>query len=128
MQSQATLAFDKSVEDLSPATPLLPGDRVRYSLTLTAGGDAPLTDVTVTDDVDVNLTATDASASGGSLSGSRITWTQATAPVLSSMNPGDIAVLTFESDIVLGTADGTVVLNQATAQSAAPDRRRAFGR
>src|SRR5690606_6369277 len=72
--SQAALAFGKVVEDLSPETAALPGDRVRYTLQLQAGGDAPLGLVTVTDPISPHLTDVDASMSGGTVSGGGVSW------------------------------------------------------
>lgn len=114
--SQATLSFSKRVEDRSPTTPYQPGDRVRYTLTLTAGGDAPLTDVVVTDPVDTALG--NVSVSGGSTRAGVVTWSAATgSPSLSRLSPGQGASLVFEAVIGANVADATVVSNQAQAAS-----------
>ena len=118
--SQATVGFTKTVVDLSASTPPLPGDRVRYTLTLTAGGDAPLTNVFIADPIDPALTDVDASMSFGNVTGSTVTWSVATGHGdLAVVNPGESVELVFTAVIAPGTANGTVVTNQATAASGA---------
>jgi uncharacterized repeat protein (TIGR01451 family) len=119
VQSQASLTFTKSVQDLSPLTPYQPGDRVRYTLTVTAGGDAPVRDLSITDTLPATLTTIDASLSNGSVTGNLVSWSSSTgAAALGRLNPGQAATLTVEATIVSGTADGTLVDNQAAAASA----------
>jgi uncharacterized repeat protein (TIGR01451 family) len=117
--SQATVAFHKTVEDLAPATPYQPGDRVRYTLTLTAGlaNTAPVRDAVVVDDVQADLIDIDAGMSGGTVVGNRVEWSAAEVPGLGRLDPGDAVVLVFEAGIAPGTADGTPVDNQALLSS-----------
>lgn len=117
VSAQAVLTVTKAVADLSPSTPFKPGDRVRYTITLAAQGDAPIRDVTVTDPVDASLTSV--AATGGTLAGGTITWSAATGSAgLARLDPGQTVQLAFEATIASSAVDGTVVSNQASAASA----------
>ncbi|MEZ4271055.1 MAG: hypothetical protein R3C68_06370 [Myxococcota bacterium] len=60
----------------------------------------PLRDITVRDVLDGNLTAINATSSGGVFGGGSITWTSASYPGLGHVNPDERVVLSFEADIV----------------------------
>ena len=116
--SEAALAFTKDVEDLSADTAALPGDRVRYVLTLESTGDAPLRDIEVSDTLPPELTRIDAGAQGGRVSGGTVRWTPQQTPALGSIAPNEQVSLSFEATIRSDASDGTRISNQAVAASA----------
>ena len=69
--------------------PFAPGDAVDYTVTVTATGNAPSTAVTVTDDYDEAAGSVGAISNGGLANGGVITWN------LGTLNPGDVADLTY---------------------------------
>jgi len=95
---------------------LFPGDRVTFTLTLTAGGNAPATNVTVRDALDARLTFVSA-ANGGVFQAGQVRFDATTTPALASVAPGASVVLTFVVDVVSPLANGTLVPNQASAES-----------
>jgi len=115
--AQAALVMSKQVTDLSPSTPWQPGEQVRYDLVLVAAGDAPTRNIVVTDLVPVALGGIDATASGGSFTAGQVTWGAAGNPALARLDPGAQVTLSFVATLAVGTPDGTVVSNQASAQS-----------
>jgi uncharacterized repeat protein (TIGR01451 family) len=107
--SQAVLAMTKTFVDLDGA-PTLPGDAVEYVLTVDNAGDAPATAVTVTDPLDANVTFS-ASSTGGVLVGNDVVFNAGV------VLPGAPVELRFVIDVNTGLANGTLVSNQATADS-----------
>ncbi len=113
--SQASLAVSKRVVDLSPSTEFLPGDWVRYDLELTGGGDAPTRLISLTDAVPAGLIDADASATGGSVAGGVVSF--GPGGQLAWVVPGQVLVRSFVARIDPGATDGTLISNQASAQS-----------
>ncbi|HEV8324965.1 MAG TPA: OmpA family protein [Myxococcota bacterium] len=93
---------------------LLPGDVLTYTVTLVNTGDAPATAVAVSDVLAANLTFVEV-LDGGTFNAVTRTfsWTVA-GPLL----PGPGTTVRFRASVVSPLANGTVVCNQATAQSA----------
>ncbi|MCB9538428.1 MAG: DUF11 domain-containing protein [Myxococcales bacterium] len=106
IESTPALALDKSVRDLNGGD-VQPGDRLRYTLTVRATGDAPVFDARVTDPVPDGLE--DVAVEGkGALGGGVIEWVLPAAVV-----PGTPVTLAFEATVGADVASGTVIPNQA---------------
>ncbi|MBI5497899.1 MAG: DUF11 domain-containing protein [Deltaproteobacteria bacterium] len=108
--SAPAVAMTKTVTDLNGGD-TLPGEEVRYTLTLTNTGDAIARNVTVTDAVDARLTSLVAET-GGTVAGQTVTFT---GGGLTALAPGTPVTLTFRARVVFPLANGTVIPNQARA-------------
>jgi uncharacterized repeat protein (TIGR01451 family) len=113
--STSTLALTKTFVDVNGGD-LFPGDRVTFTLALTAGGNAPATNVTVRDPLDARLTFVSAT-SGGVFAGGEVRFDATTTPALASVDPGETVTVTFTADVVTPLANGTQIPNQATSES-----------
>ncbi len=110
VSSEVALTLSKRVQDLSPGTPYGPGDRIRYSIEVTVGGTSPIESLVIIDPLPEELE--DPSAIGGTVSGNEARF------ALGTLNPGDSTALVVDATVRSSTVDGTVVANQATAESA----------
>ncbi|MEM7658719.1 MAG: hypothetical protein AAF399_21525, partial [Bacteroidota bacterium] len=91
-----------------------PGDRYRYTITLVNTGSAAATDISLTDAAPSNTTL----AGDSVLTSQGIIETETSASVeinLGSLNPGGVAIVSMEVVVDGGTADGTLIPNQAAA-------------
>jgi uncharacterized repeat protein (TIGR01451 family) len=95
----------KEVQDLNGGD-VVPGDTLRYTITVINQGTETATNVIVTDQVPPELTNV-SPLDGGTLSGSTITWN------VGSLTPGQQAVVRFEADVVTPLVNGTQISNQA---------------
>jgi len=92
-----------------------PGDFLTYTITVDNAGPAASTNTVVTDDIDSNLAVVPGSiTSGGTLSGSRITWNLGAVGAFSQQ------VLTFRVQVNGGVVDGTTISNSASIRADAP--------
>ncbi|MEO0469174.1 MAG: hypothetical protein AAF206_06105 [Bacteroidota bacterium] len=93
-----------------------PGDRYTYTISIRNSGNAPASDVQFADAAPANT-----SLAGDSVSTSQgiiVSETDANVAVnIGTLNPGDIALVQMEVSVDGGTADGTLIPNQATASS-----------
>ncbi|MCA9523905.1 MAG: DUF11 domain-containing protein, partial [Myxococcales bacterium] len=96
----------KTVTDLNGGD-FEPGDTVRYTITVKNNGSGPASNVVVRDPIDPNLTDVDASANGGTLSGSEIVWN------LGTVQQGETKELVFTAKIKPVIPVGTQIKNQA---------------
>jgi uncharacterized repeat protein (TIGR01451 family)/fimbrial isopeptide formation D2 family protein len=85
--SAPRVVFLKSFTDLDGA-PTIPGDAIRYTLSVENRGTAPAVLVTVTDDLPVGLVDV-VLGQGGVLSGPTARWDATTTAALASLNPGN---------------------------------------
>lgn len=104
---------EKTVEDENGGAPQ-PGDRLTYSIVVRNSGSGAARDVVVTDPVPaglIEITPLD----GGlfDASAGAVVWTPT-----ASIAPGTDLTLRFQARIAPGTANGTVIANQARIQSA----------
>ncbi len=116
VHSQALITATKSVSDQNGGD-AMPGDSLVYLLTLRNSGNAPATDVVVSDTLPAELT-NPLPGQGGQLTGNTLTWNAATTPALSRILPGSPVVLSFTADLVMPLTDGTSVCNQGIISGA----------
>ncbi len=111
VESTPSVRIEKRVVDLNGGD-VQPADRLRYELTVTSIGDAPVNAFALTDSVPPGLVDV-APADGGVLGGNTILW-NAPAP----LRPGDAPfVVSFEATVAPGTANGTDIDNQASGRA-----------
>ncbi|OIP28771.1 MAG: hypothetical protein AUK47_29115 [Deltaproteobacteria bacterium CG2_30_63_29] len=85
-----------------------PGDQILYTLTLNNTGDAPATNVVLTDVVDLNLVNIAVQDGGFFNSGNRtITWS-----IPATLTPGTPVTVHFQAQVAPGLSSGTVISNQ----------------
>ena len=100
-------ASTKTVLDLNGGA-VQPGDVLEYTVEVRNDGDAPATNVVVSDPIDPNLTDV-VPADGGVFDGTAITWN-----VPAALAPGDTVLVTFTATVNAATASGTDIANQAS--------------
>ncbi len=110
VRSAATLSLNKVVGNLNGG-PVRPGHRLRYALTVTAGGDAPARDIRVVDPIPEGLIDV-AVGAGGVVVGGRVEWS------IDRLNPGEQRILTFTATVG-DVEDGFEIINQAQATAGA---------
>ena len=115
--SAAVLTLQKTVTDLNGGD-TLPGEEVRYSLTVANNGDAIARNTTLTDAVDPRLTAI-VPEGGGAVTGQTVTFSAPAVAALAALAPGNTATVTFRARVVSPLGDGTVIPNQGRATSGA---------
>ncbi|MFH1810320.1 MAG: OmpA family protein [Pseudomonadota bacterium] len=115
VRSAPRLVLSKTVLDLNPA-PYEPGDRVRYTLTLSNTGDAAATNVVLRDPIDAALENVLPSA-GGSVLGSEVVWNASTTAQLARLDVNQSVTLRIDATIRSRVDDGQVVSNQAQVSS-----------
>jgi len=108
VQATPAIAITKRVIDLNGGD-VQPGDRLRYDLRVASIGDAPVIGFTLTDTLHAALVDI-APSDGGVLEGRTIVWRPA-APLVPGAPPLDVS---FAATVAAGTANGTVVDNQAS--------------
>lgn len=99
---------------------LHPGDFVDYTITIANTGSLAATNVTVADPIDANLDNVSAGQGGAiTVSGTtlRVNWNSTTTPMLASVAGGTSVQLTLRARIKPGTANATIVSNQATLRA-----------
>ncbi len=96
--------------------PLLPGDTVRYVVTVVNSGRGTADDVRVTDVLDANLSVL-AVENGGNNAGNTISWDASTTPALAAVARGASVVLAFTAKVSPAVVDGTSIPNQASIVS-----------
>jgi uncharacterized repeat protein (TIGR01451 family) len=111
-----------------------PGDRLRYTITVTNSGSAAASSVSLADSVPANTTYVPDSVTLNGLpvgqpdggisplvAGIAISSADLTPPVpgagAGSVNPGEIAVIEFDLDVDAGVSGGTLISNQAMVAS-----------
>lgn len=99
-----------------PVTTVTPGTTLRYTIVVRNTGNKPATNVVVTDPVPAGLDQIQVQQ-GGTLSGGTITWNRAGLASLGSIAPNASVTLTFTARVRPGTADGTLISNQATLRT-----------
>ena len=99
-------ASAKTVQDVQghPLSAVKPGDDLLYTLTIQNTGNAPATNVSVSDPLDPLLTW----KSGGAFANGAVSWT-----VPGTMNPGDTVTLQFSAQLAPAIANGTRIDNSA---------------
>lgn len=115
--SAPVLALTKTVTDLNGGD-TLPGEEVRYTLTLTNTGDAVARNTSITDTVDARLNTLVAEG-GGTVAGQVVTFASPGVAGLAAVAPGTPVTVTFRARVVSPLANGTVVPNQGRATSGA---------
>lgn len=94
-----------------------PGDTVEYKITVRNSGNSPLNNVVVTDQVDTTWLENIQPSQGGQLAGNTITWNAASTSALGQVAANGTVELFFTARIKANAPDGTVIANQALAQS-----------
>jgi uncharacterized repeat protein (TIGR01451 family) len=108
----------KTVNDVN-GLPVRPGHVLSYAISIPNTGNAPATNVIVTDVVDASLTSVTVGQGGVYNALTRtITWSAATTPGLASLAPGATMGLTFSATVVKPLDGGTKIANQASLSSA----------
>ncbi|MDP2345090.1 MAG: hypothetical protein Q8O67_29365 [Deltaproteobacteria bacterium] len=95
---------------------LLPGDRVRYTISVINTGTGTATDVRITDAVDaalVSIVAVDQGTSAGNV----VVFDATTNPALAAIGRGARVDLTFSVEVLTSVIDGTTIDNQASIVS-----------
>ena len=105
VESTAAVRIEKRVVDANGGD-VQPGDRLRYELTVTAVGDAPVVDFTLSDNLDPALEDIAVEA-GGALVGRTITWGAA-----DPITPDQPYAVAFEATVAPGTPNGTDIVNR----------------
>ena len=104
-----SIELAKRVEDLNGGD-VQAGDRLRYVLTVTADGDAPVSEVLVRDPLPEGLENV-IPADGGVVAGGEIAW-----PLIPRLVPGEDDVsVQFEATVTAGLPTGTIIANQGNA-------------
>lgn len=108
-------ATTKTVRDIDGDGIFEPGDRIRYTITVTNSGDGAALNVVVDDPVDIANLDDIVVLDGGTFDGTTVRFTAATLPALASLAPGETSsvALRFEATIRPETPDRTRILNQA---------------
>jgi uncharacterized repeat protein (TIGR01451 family) len=104
-------ATTKTATDLDGA-PLLPGDTIRYEITVDNQGNGAALNASVSDELHPRL-AVAAVGQGGAVAGQVVRWDASTTPALASIAPRTSVTLTIDATVLAGTDDGTVISNQA---------------
>lgn len=121
----ATLAVVEAHPDLSTSTkvaidldgaPLLPGDRLRYTIVVTNSGNGAAEDVSVRDAVDTARLAVVSVDDGGQVAGGNVLWEPGGTPALASLPPGASLSLDIVVEVLGDVPDGTAIDNQALIQ------------
>ena len=115
IDATAFVTLQKTATDLD-GPPLLPGDAVRWDLTVTNAGIAAARDVRVTDAVDARLLITNVGQQGAQ-SGAVLAWEPSTTPALAVLGRGRAVTLTFTTSVIAAVGDGARIDNQASLVS-----------
>ena len=111
VESTPEVRVEKRAIDLDGGD-VQPGDRLRYELTVTSIGDAPVVSFELSDSVRPALVDI-APNDGGALAGNTIVW-RAPGP----LRPGEAPfVVSFEATVAPGTANGVEIDNQANGRA-----------
>ncbi len=96
--------------------PLLPGDRLRYTISVINTGTGTAADVRVTDAVDAALVRI-VDVADGTSAGNVVVFDATTNPALAAVGRGQRVELTFTVEVLATVSDGSVVDNQGSIVS-----------
>lgn len=99
--------------DLNGNTLVNPLDTILYTITVANHGSATATNVRVTDPIPANMTYVTGSATTSR--GAVFSTTPTLGVNIGNLAPGESATISFRTTVNAGTADGTIIPNQATA-------------
>ncbi len=108
-------ASTKEVRDINGGS-AEPNDEIEYTIRIRNTSNTPVTNVIVTDPIDPNLDNV-RPGNGGTLAANIVTWNPTTTPALARIEAQTEVLLTLRARIRVGTADGTIIANQATIRS-----------
>ncbi|MFN8454391.1 MAG: DUF11 domain-containing protein [Anaerolineae bacterium] len=117
LQGAPVLTITKSSINEGGA-PLLPGERITYTIVLSNSGDVTATNVVVSDTFPTNTTFDPSSFEITPLEAGGTAGTQ---PILAegiTINPTSLVTVTYAVTVASGLADGTPIVNTATVTSA----------
>ncbi|WP_153306071.1 isopeptide-forming domain-containing fimbrial protein [Desulfatiglans anilini] len=100
--------------DVYPDGLVNPGESIVYTVTLSNKGAAPATDVRFRDPIPTHTTI----VPGSVVASQGVVVSQAPVEVnVGDVYPGDVVLISFRVTVDLGTADGTILLNQGSVAS-----------
>lgn len=125
-EADPTIAIVEASPDLSAVTKvavdenggtLLPGDTVRYVISIPNAGNGPAQNVTVTDPIDLDKLEIIEISQGGQAAGGVIVWEPSATAALSSIAPGASVELSFTARVRTEVRDNDPIDNQASVQA-----------
>ncbi len=122
VSSQGNVVVIKTVSNVSRSgSSFLPGDRIRYTMTIHASGNSPVRDIVVNDPLHSDLR--DANYDDGSaVVGNALQWTSSRKPALAMLSPGDPDIsLFFEATIKDDASGASALVNTVTVSSTSGD-------
>ncbi len=120
-ETDPTVALVEATPNLSSSTkavldvdgaPLLPGDLLRYTITVVNSGNGAARDVVLRDPLDTQSLELVSASNGGRLVGDDVLWDGSTTPALVSVAAGASITLRVDARVRAGTEDGTSIANQ----------------
>jgi uncharacterized repeat protein (TIGR01451 family) len=109
---------DLSIAQIASPNPVVTGSNVTYTIAVANQGPGTAESVTMTDDLPANTTFVSCAATGGAVCGGS---GNARTVTINSLAAGESIMITLVAEVECSLADGTVISNTATVNSATPD-------
>jgi uncharacterized repeat protein (TIGR01451 family) len=111
-------AADLAITKTDSPDPVITGNNLTYTVTVTNNGPDTATSVIVTDDLPAEITFVSCSSTGGGVCGGSANNRTVT---FASLTSGESETITFVATVNCSVADGTVISNTATVSSCTND-------